>query len=685
MSYQALYRVWRPQRFDELVGQQMVTRTLKNAIITNQISHAYLFAGPRGTGKTSAAKIFAKAVNCHHQKDGEPCNQCDTCKAITNGTLNDVIEIDAASNNGVSEIRDIRDKVKYAPTQADYKVYIIDEVHMLSTGAFNALLKTLEEPPANVIFILATTEPHKIPLTIISRVQRFDFRRISAEDAFKRMKYILDSKHVDYEENALWVIAHAAEGGMRDALSILDQVLSFGADHVTLKDAQLVTGSVTKKLLKQYFLQVCDHDAATALGTMHDVLSAGKDGQRFIEELVAFIRDVLLYEEAPKLLKVEQTGLAKEDFDQLAKAAKPQVMYAMIDELNAISDEMRFTTHPDVYLEVLTVKLCQLHSDAQTATAQTGENVNKELENLQQEVRRLQSTIKQLQANGVTTAPAANHSPQLHTTTTTPTSHRVRTGTGAHRKARVRLSAIYPVLENATRDDLNDVRNNWSKMVEMLTVPQQAVLHVAKPVAASPKGLVVSFNYGFMYEQATDDSDLIHQMELGLQQLSGADRKIEFVPENKWPQIRKDFIAEHHLKSKKKQPAAAAKPVTTTDSQASTKASAASATNSQQASVPSQSANKAGASKSTTLRDADTADSASSQKGSAAAVAQPPLPDEPPVPSEGDEPFDDFDQPADSVAAAQPPAPDDHSDTPEESAKRATKMFGKDIVKIVDD
>lgn len=449
MSYQALYRVWRPQRFDDLVGQQIVTRTLKNAIITHQISHAYLFAGPRGTGKTSAAKIFAKAVNCHHSKDGEPCNECEICKAITNGQLNDVIEIDAASNNGVEEIRDIRDKAKYAPTQADYKVYIIDEVHMLSTGAFNALLKTLEEPPANVIFILATTEPHKIPLTIISRVQRFDFRRILAEDAFNRMKYILDQKEVTYDEKALWVIANAAEGGMRDALSILDQVLSFSDNEVKLDDALLVTGSVTKQLLKKYFLEISKHEGATALDTMKDILDEGKDGQRFIEDLISFIRDILLYQESPSLISVESTGLKQEDFEEIVQLASSATLYQMIDELNSIQEEMRFTTHPDVYLEVLTIKLAQIEpqkniQSAPAVSADTNTEAIKTIEKLQQEIQQLQQTVKQLQ-----NAPVKASRPSPRQQNEQP---RVQ-----QKKVQVNLNKIYPVLENATRQDLINV------------------------------------------------------------------------------------------------------------------------------------------------------------------------------------------------------------------------------------
>lgn len=542
MSYQALYRVWRPQRFDDLVGQQIVTRTLKNAIITHQISHAYLFAGPRGTGKTSAAKIFAKAVNCHHSKDGEPCNECEICKAITNGQLNDVIEIDAASNNGVEEIRDIRDKAKYAPTQADYKVYIIDEVHMLSTGAFNALLKTLEEPPANVIFILATTEPHKIPLTIISRVQRFDFRRISAEDAFNRMKYILEQKEVTYDEKALWVIANAAEGGMRDALSILDQVLSFSDNEVKLDDALLVTGSVTKQLLKKYFIEISKHEGAPALDTMKDILDEGKDGQRFIEDLISFIRDILLYQESPSLISVESTGLKKEDFEEIVQLASSSTLYQMIDELNNIQEEMRFTTHPDVYLEVLTIKLAQIESQKNTQSAPavsltTNTEATKTIEKLQQEIQQLQQTVKQLQNMPVK---ASRPSPRQQNE-----QPRVQ-----QKKVQVNLNKIYPVLENATRQDLINVRELWGDMLNLLSVPQRSLLHVSQPVAASAVGIIVAFDYPFLFQQAADDTTLLENMENALQRLTGNERQVVFVPKDKWPKIRQDFIKDYGFGNK---------------------------------------------------------------------------------------------------------------------------------------
>ena len=526
MSYQALYRVWRPQRFSDLVGQQIVTTTLKNAIITKKISHAYLFAGPRGTGKTSAAKIFAKAVNCHHQTDGEPCNECELCQAITAGQLNDVIEIDAASNNGVEQIRDIRDKVKYAPTQADYKVYIIDEVHMLSTGAFNALLKTLEEPPANVIFILATTEPHKIPLTIISRVQRFDFRRISAKDAFERMKYILDQKKVAYQEDALWVIANAAEGGMRDALSILDQALSFGDEQVTIDDALLVTGSVTKQLVQGYFLQVAKGDSAPALETLTKITGAGKDGQRFIEDLISFIRDVLLYQESPSLIDLPATGLRKEDFDQLSGAASSTALYQMIDTLNDIQQEMRFTTHPDVYLEVLTVRLCQIRGDERT---QPGAD-QAELTQLRQAVAALQQEVNQLR-----------QTPPAEVKTPVPRPSR---STSNKQALRINLAQVNLILTNATRPELENLQGLWGDMLSLLDNAQSSLINNSEPVAASPAGVVVSFDNNFLFEQA-NGGNLGNAMGAALQQLTGRERQVVFVPKDKWPQMRQDFLVEN--------------------------------------------------------------------------------------------------------------------------------------------
>ena len=270
--YQALYRKYRSQTFDEMVGQSVISTTLKQAVESKKISHAYLFSGPRGTGKTSAAKIFAKAMNCPNQVNGEPCNNCDICHDITNGSLEDVIEIDAASNNGVDEIREIRDKSTYAPSRANYKVYIIDEVHMLSTGAFNALLKTLEEPTENVVFILATTELHKIPATILSRVQRFEFKSIKQKDIKAHLMHILTLENIPFEEEALGLIARRAEGGMRDALSILDQALSLSPDdQITLSIAEEITGSISILALDDYVANIINQEAQAALSNLETI------------------------------------------------------------------------------------------------------------------------------------------------------------------------------------------------------------------------------------------------------------------------------------------------------------------------------------------------------------------------------------------------------------------------------
>lgn len=533
MAYQALYRVWRSQRFDDVVGQKAITQTLKNAIVQKKTSHAYLFTGPRGTGKTSAAKIFAKAINCKHSQDGEPCNVCETCVAITEGRLNDVIEIDAASNNGVEEIRDIRDKAKYAPTQAEYKVYIIDEVHMLSTGAFNALLKTLEEPPQNVIFILATTEPHKIPLTIISRTQRFDFKRISTQDIVDHMAHIMQEMALDYEEQALYVIGRAAEGGMRDALSILDQTISFSDEKVTLEDAMQVTGSLTYEMMDHYIQCCVAGDVERALEGLESILGEGKEARRFLEDLLLYCRDLLMYQQAPKLL-AEKAGTLTEAFKELATQTPAEKIYQLIQILSDTQNEIRFTNNANIYLEVATVKLAKTvqpnkHNTPETANQGGSAEGNPELADLQNQIGQLKKELAELKKHGVTAKEA--DAPRQQARPQAPKS-----------SFRVPTERVYQVLNEATRTHLMNVKNVWEDLLQTLSVSQRAMLKASEPVAASPKGIVVAFDYEIVCARATDDEEMQLAFNNNLSRLMDYTPEMVCITRESWPKLRQSFI-----------------------------------------------------------------------------------------------------------------------------------------------
>ncbi|HER9951285.1 TPA: DNA polymerase III subunit gamma/tau [Streptococcus pyogenes] len=526
--YQALYRKYRSQTFDEMVGQSVISTTLKQAVESGKISHAYLFSGPRGTGKTSAAKIFAKAMNCPNQVDGEPCNQCDICRDITNGSLEDVIEIDAASNNGVDEIRDIRDKSTYAPSRATYKVYIIDEVHMLSTGAFNALLKTLEEPTENVVFILATTELHKIPATILSRVQRFEFKAIKQKAIREHLAWVLDKEGIAYEVDALNLIARRAEGGMRDALSILDQALSLSPDNqVTIAIAEEITGSISILALGDYVRYVSQEQATQALAALETIYDSGKSMSRFATDLLTYLRDLLVVKAGGD--NQRQSAV----FDTNLSLSIDRI-FQMITVVTSHLPEIKKGTHPRIYAEMMTIQLAQKEQILSQANL-SGELIS-EIETLKNELAQLKQQLSQLQSRPDSLARSDKTKPKT-------TSYRVDRVT------------ILKIMEETVRNSqqsrqyLDALKNAWNEILDNISAQDRALLMGSEPVLANSENAILAFEAVFNAEQVMSRNNLNDMFGNIMSKAAGFSPNILAVPRTDFQHIRKEFAQQ--MKSQK--------------------------------------------------------------------------------------------------------------------------------------
>ena len=516
--YQALYRKYRSQNFSQLVGQDVIARTLKQAVEQDKISHAYLFSGPRGTGKTSVAKIFAKAMNCPNQEGGEPCNNCYICQAVTEGSLEDVIEMDAASNNGVDEIRDIRDKSTYAPSIAQYKVYIIDEVHMLSTGAFNALLKTLEEPTPNVVFILATTELHKIPATILSRVQRFEFKSIKTQDIRDHIFQILEKEGIDYETEAVEIIARRAEGGMRDALSILDQALSLTQETtLTTAVSEEITGTISLSALDDYVASLAQKNVTGALEQLDLIFENGKSMTRFVVDLLQYLRDILI---------VQAGGENTHHSDGFERNLDlPQdILFEMISLATKSLADIKASLQPKIYAEMMTIRL----SEIDTQPELSGE-VAEELSSLREEVARLKQALANVESTpkqSVSTPSRPTNSKSIY---------------------RVDRNKVQSILQEAVenpdlaRQNLIRLQNAWGEVIESLSGPDKALLAGSQPVAANEHHAILAFESNFNAGQTMKRDNLNTMFGNILSRAAGFSPEILAISMDEWKEVRAAF------------------------------------------------------------------------------------------------------------------------------------------------
>ena len=592
MSYKALYRSYRPQTFGEVAGQEHIVTTLKNAIKENRISHAYLFAGPRGTGKTTVAKLLAKALNC--TGENPPCDQCPNCKAITVGEHPDVIEIDAASNNGVDEVRDLIDKVKYAPINGKYKVYIIDEVHMMSTGAFNALLKTLEEPPAHIVFVLATTEPHKILPTIISRCQRFDFKKVENHDIISRLEYVLKSENKKYELSALESVAKLAEGGMRDALSILEQCLAYN-NELTVESVNMVYGLLSMDNKISFIKQLLSKDIKGVLTSLDNMLSGSIDIKRLTFDLVDVLKDIIIYKNTQdvSILFV----LTQQDVDNLAPYILVEEAFEIIDILIEASSHYSQSLDANTYFELAMLKICNRIKEENKLAIDNSkaiEQVNilpvkdtakaipvvEETDSLPEEVIEDEIIEEELNKGVIEYDPEIEES--IHEElkakdddiTETVVPEEVAEGTletvisnsdvslpvgedisqeideniivnKSPENIEVSFSDILNILVQADRRVLNDIKEKWTVIARyrfnLNTAKFASMLCDGKPVAAAPGGIIVAFEHQPNVNEVNETQNY-YQLKNFLKEVLGENYDFIAIKNSLWPDMRSKYI-----------------------------------------------------------------------------------------------------------------------------------------------